>query len=384
MAFSGGATRDLPWPKAHGDLQNTGQGIGPPARGTVEWTFRAGHQIHGGAVVGRDGVVYIGAWDKRFYAIEPRRGKALWSFRAPGCFETPAALAPDGTVYAGTVNITDLTGVYMLEKALVLNTQWDPDQLYAIDGRNGKKRWSRWYSVVGLTVAPELGMVLFGHDPSLLVALDMHSGHKKWSLVIDRDGSVTGTPAVDANGTAYVSGRPRDLSHVWVLAVDSLKGRTLWRIRLESYLASSPVVGPAGVIYVSTRDDIFALDAKTGQQRWSSGYGGGGITPAVGHDGTVYAGLQGLTALDGRTGRPSWTFRQPVTSSIVIAGDGTVYFGTIRDGGNHPQDYGLCALDHRSGREKWFVDNVPVGGSLAIGGDGKVYGLCRGLLYAFG
>lgn len=130
-------------------------------------------------------------------------------------------------------------------------------------------------------------------------------------------GRYLASPVV-ADGVVYSQDQGSD---VQAIALES--GRILWE---KSY--GAPIQGPNGVtvvdgsVYGATPQDVFALDAKTGEEIWSTTLGQSDseqISMAPGyHDGTVYvstgptnyeggeAGV--LWALDGKTGEKKWSF----------------------------------------------------------------------------
>ena len=102
-----------------------------------------------------------------------------------------------------------------------------------------------------------------------------------------------------------------------------------------------------------------------------------GSSPAIA-DGVVYIGsLDGrLYALDARTGEEKWSFKTDgrVYSSPAIAGS-MVYFGS--------GDGRLYALDARTGQEKWrFKTDGGVNSSPAVAGGVVYFGSTDGYLYA--
>ena len=92
------------------------------AAGSAAWSRRLDAGI-ASAIVGREGVLYVGAFDRTFYALDPRAGDTIWSAQGANWFwSTP--LIDDGVVYAA-----DLDG-----------------NLYAWDARSGAARWSSPYN----------------------------------------------------------------------------------------------------------------------------------------------------------------------------------------------------------------------------------------------
>ena len=126
------------------------------------------------------------------------------------------------------------------------------------------------------------------------------------------------------------------------------------------------------------------LTAKfPGEGKWVFQTGGVIVSvPAIGSDGTVYAG-----SLDGKLyaltpgGAQKWAFdaASPINSSPAIGADGTVYFGA--------DDGKIHAVDGVTGLEKAGSWPYPTGGAVrsspAIGPDGVVYaGSDIGKVYA--
>ena len=118
----------------------------------------------------------------------------------------------------------------------------------------------------------------------------------------------------------FPSDGPTTLSElVWKFKTDV---RNVW-------FGSSPAIAD-GVVYVGSEDGrLYALDARTGQEKWSfQTFQSVVSSPAVA-GGMIYIGsFDGrLYALDARTGQEKWSFKtgSQVLSSPAVAG-GVVYF----------------------------------------------------------
>ena len=149
-------------------------------------------------------------------------------------------------------------------------------------------------------------------------------------------------------------------------------GDKKWEFLTGGAVSSSPAIGADGTIYAGSQDKkVYALDGATGTKKWAFLTGGGvSSSPAIGLNGTVYVGSGDsmVYALDGGTGAKKWSFVTGggVSSSPAIAADGTVYVGS--------QDQKIYALDGATGGRKWqFVTAGAVSSSPAIGPDGTVY-----------
>src|SRR5438067_5768512 len=140
---------------------------------------------------------------------------------------------------------------------------------------------------------------------------------------------------------------------------------------------SGPVV-VGDTIYVTTRENASASDARTGAQRWvrhhelkhpeSPGRLGRGVAYA---DGRVFRGLVDghVVALDARTGDLIWdvvgadTNAGEFYTAAPVVWDGRVYLG------NAGSDYGgighIRAFDAKTGNRLWNFDTVPSNGDAA-------------------
>jgi outer membrane protein assembly factor BamB len=120
----------------------------------------------------------------------------------------------------------------------------------------------------------------------------------RWKF--DTGGTVESSPAVAA-GIVYQGTFAQNL-----FALEAATGNELWRFPVGGLLRASPAVVD-GIVYFGADDNRFyAVDAKSGQERWSFGLGPGGeqSSPAI-VAGTVYFGAfdRNIYALDAITGR---------------------------------------------------------------------------------
>ena len=304
----------------------------------------------------------------------------LWHVPNEGSYFNGPAIGPDGTIYIATseAGMTD-----------ALTTHG----LYAVDRNGGTK----WKYTTGKTVrsSPVVGpdgtiyiMVGIGTDTdpnglgTSLHAVDPQ-GRKKWEcpgLGSFGIGPVPDSPAVARDGTVYVSGAHElfalqdGCTVKWSVRfpdLDSVLGDGT-RYHLSS-LRSSPSVGDDGTVYVNTLEGhqtwfvvggVYAF-TPSGQLRWHHA-GSGCVPPAIGADGTVYAGYgsydpngtppklvainpDGTTKWEVRTGH--WIMAAP-----VIGTDGSIYVGTSQ----HPLDTpGVFFAVRADGTIKWTYDTAP-------------------------
>ncbi len=102
-------------PQHTGDYSSVSGGIIP--NNQLKWTFTMGKSMsHSPAVV--DGVVYVGSWDSRVYAIDASTGTQRWVFTTGDSVDSSPAVA-DSVVYVTCMD----------------------NKVYAIDAATGTQKW---------------------------------------------------------------------------------------------------------------------------------------------------------------------------------------------------------------------------------------------------
>jgi len=152
-----------------------------------------------------------------------------------------------------------------------------------------------------------------------------------------------------------------------------------WSFRTGSGVASSPVIGPDGTVYVGSDDGCLYAIGQDGTKKWSFKTGGSVISsPAIGPDATIYVGSgDGRLYAINQDGSFKWAYEtsDAVYSSPVIGVDGTIYIGSW--------DHHVYALSP-DGLLRWtFGTGDGIFSSPTIGLDGTVYvGSSDGKVYA--
>jgi outer membrane protein assembly factor BamB len=197
------------------------------------------------------------------------------------------------------------------------------------------------------------------------VAATDESGREIWRTNFrpksGRDQEAFGGGLAYANGTIYMSSGYR-----FIAALDAQTGSVKWRIETASPIHAAPNVADGRVYVVDVADQLFAIDAATGQQLWT--YQGleesarmlEASSPAV--DGQVVVApfasgeLIGLSTINGNplwTESLSLTNRNNALSEIRdIAGRPVIYRGHVF-AGSHA---GLFAsIDLNTGQRVWSL-----------------------------
>lgn len=232
-----------------------------PAAQRLVWRYKAPKSLTAGQTVAwwegnvelaPGGNLLAGNTGGAAFALHPN-GKLAWDYTAGNSVWTSAAVSPDGTSYWGS-----LSGSF-----------------FSLDA-SGHLRWS--VSTLGFVVSsPALGSdgtLYEGSFDGKLYAINSATGAVRWSY--PTADNIYSSPALLSNAagqTAEIVFASTDGS---VYALDP-NGHLLWRYDTGDVVRSSPVIGaaptgePGGhIVYVGAGDGrLYALDAATGQRRWS-------------------------------------------------------------------------------------------------------------------
>lgn len=150
-----------------------------------------------------------------------------------------------------------------------------------------------------------------------------------------------------------------------------------WSYQTEDVILSSPAWWDNKIYFGSYDNNVYALDASTGEEEWVFETDGEVGSSPLAIDGTIYIGSrdQKLYSLDAETGEEQWVFN---------ANDDVYYFdkvtSTIYVGGYGEDGSRLFAVDVASGSQQWSY----AGGEAGIieVGAGTVYNLTGDSLHA--
>ena len=281
------------------------------------------------------GMVYVGSFNGRMYALDAATGELRWSYTTGGVIRWPAVVEQD-TEYFGSTD----------------------GYVYALDAFTGDLRW-RYETEGELWIGPVVigGSVYQGPGDSHLYALDAATGDLQWRYT--RDAHRWSLPVV-ADAVVYASAN-RDFSnayqrgadlerirhHGYVTAIDAHSGRLLWEYRTAGE-ASGPVVID-GLVYVSASDErsylledppesgnpvmrghVYALNAVTGDLIWQRR-----VVAEVG------AGPRALTVIDG---------------TVYVRSSDQFRYNDRRSPPAGPINGQISAFDASTGETKWLLE----------------------------
>jgi outer membrane protein assembly factor BamB len=197
------------------------------------WEFKLDEGSHSPPTVAR-GLVYFGAHDNSFYAVDAYSGEQVWRFdEADDIFCGNKAGIKDGSVYAGSHD----------------------GSMYALSAETGELLWEFETEDKVVSCAVITGeSVYFGSHDNNLYAVDIDSGKEMWSY--RTNGEISSSPAYK-DGTLYLGSGDGNL-----YAISSKKGEIIWRYNTEGRVLSTPLVTQNRVYFGSGDRSIYALENK--------------------------------------------------------------------------------------------------------------------------
>ena len=142
------------------------------------WTYTAGGGIDSSPAVA-NGIVYVGSYDKKIYALNASTGEEIWNYTTGGFIGSSPAIA-NGIVYVGSGD----------------------GKIYALNATTGEEIWNYTTgSYVYSSPAIANGIVYVGSYDNKLYALNASTGEEIWNYTTGN--YVHSSPAV-ANGIVYV------------------------------------------------------------------------------------------------------------------------------------------------------------------------------------
>lgn len=362
------------------------------------WHRRLGGKINGGLAI-VDGTVYVESFDRKLYALDMQSGSVRFATPLENIAMT-TPIVSHGLVVVGTGSNQPLVET----PAKTIWGRPQGDFVEAISTQTGMVAW-RVRTIGENMPTPALvrrnidDALVFANGDNHVRALRMIDGASLWTLPTRGIGTMSSAAAV--GNTVYVNaGVPNpDSAHDELYGIDVTNGSYVWRAPV-GHADCSPTVD-SGTVFVegagidpkrpamaSVFNDIVAVDAATGAQRWSWRSGFGHFTPVGSHeqaiaglavDGMLYQAIPATSefAAFDRGGHLRWKMHTdaPVKMSAILY-RGKLYFGDTGET--------LYVVDAASGKvvggrtfPSYFTVSPPVivGATLYIANDDTVWAI---------
>lgn len=307
------------------------------------WAIGVGGSIFAAPLI-HDGVIYIGACDKNFYALDLETGRKRWVFHTDGPILSTATIE-DGIIYFGSYD----GNIYALTKEGNLAWRFGVgDKIYS-----DPCVWE--------------GRVLFGSHDSNAYALDSKTGRLLWRF---KTGAPVSSSAMVHDGVLYIGSNDSNL-----YAIDARSGRLRWKYPTNGPVRYRIVEWKGKLIFGSLDGCMRAVDMN-GNLLWRIQTGDGiGTYPLLFGD-TLYFGSRDMNwyAID-NDGRALWKSScRSYPNELVVLGD-SVYTCCCENG--------IYMLDRKTGKEMrvfptngWVIRLIEHQGKIYFGSwDCNVYSM---------
>ncbi len=293
------------------------------------WQFECEDEIRGSPTF-KNGIVYLGSYDKNLYALDANNGMLIWKYQADGGIVSKPVFYEE-MIYFGS----------------------EDTRVHAIIERTGRINWT-YFTKGPIRSSPVVaeGHIFIGSDDGYLHVINAITGRQAWRA--DGGSPIRSTPAI-WNERVYFGTEAGDFFCM------NYSGEIMWRFKAKRAITSSPVIAQ-GIVYISSVDStLYALDAKTGWVIWRFRLGKPSISTPYIHGDQLYVGaIDGvLYCLETGSARELWRY---VTQNQITASP-TVFENVVLCGS---VDGNLYCLDTSTGKLRWkFETKGPITGSPA-------------------
>jgi outer membrane protein assembly factor BamB len=254
------------------------------------WRFESKEALSAPAVAGA--TIFVVGSGENVYGLDAITGKEKWRFNSKGqqwdVDSEPAVVdgvvyftSLNGSLYAVDVSSKGTKWVFS-SKGLLTTPAFDKDAifignekgvLYGVDAKTGQEKWNfKAKGKPGALVVAD-GAVYFRTEDGNLYCLDSKTGQQKWLSQVGGKAqgyfpitSVrTGTTLSFYDNVIYFGGAEKGSDHIF--AIDAQTGQQIWKVKVAKPCRSPIIAG--GVIYLGSLGNLYAIDAKSGAEKWS-------------------------------------------------------------------------------------------------------------------
>lgn len=316
----------------------------------IKWQFAADDWVFGApAILG--GRAYFTSYDGNVYAVDSKTGVEVWRFETGGTIIAAAAVA-DNIVYVGNMLGTvfaldsatgeerwrvDIGSGFSGSPAVSDGTVYFASEnatLVALDAKTGEEKWRFEKPDLAMPFSPAVadGVIYIPVSNGALYAIDAVTGKELWSFIPTTETNIY-IPTADAvvkNGLVFFMTNDLNLTGV-LYAIDINTHEMRWRIQTTTENYSPPAISDDGIaIWGGLDGALHAASVETGDIIWNFQTDDIIFSATAIAGDTVYFGAndKNLYALDYKTGRQRWQFRAESAVSSPAIQDGVVYVGT--------------------------------------------------------
>jgi outer membrane protein assembly factor BamB len=275
----------------------------PPAVCTEErpyelaWRYVTGGRVVAKPAVDHRGTIYIISDDRTLYALSAL-GRERWRYPVGRKLSAGPVVTYDGTVLLGT-----RSGILMAA------------------GANGRLRWM-FSPRTGACLNPALGSdgsIVLATTSGMIYCLG-YTGNERWRYQVRAE--LASSPSIGEDGTIYIGTTDRRL-----LALNR-DGSNRWEVELPASVGT-PAIDDDGTLYVSAAG-IHQISPQ-GILQWSYSIPADTADPVLRSDGAIIAGAaNGRLYAIGPQGQLLWStsLRIPILFPAVLGDDGIAYVAT--------------------------------------------------------
>lgn len=272
-------------------------------------------------------VVYL-AYNTQVYAINAASGVEKWRYQtdkvdAKKTFYAAPVLTEDGQLLAPSYNhklysldaetgrenwaFEEAKDLYVASPLVTKKGIYAPNadgKLYALDfqGRKFAEFETDNHLWGTPTSDPECECIYLPSMDKRLYRLDASNLTEFWQTE-DLGGAIASQPVFGPDGTIYLGTFGNEL-----LAIDSTNGQVKWRYPAQGWVFASPVLVDDRLIAGDMKGHLFAVNAEDGKEIWTKVIGGAVVSTPLVKDGKIYItteneNVQAFTL----EGAPEWT-----------------------------------------------------------------------------
>lgn len=308
------------------DLDNFSTATGPSVPFNEQLNVLDQPIVIGGDVAATEGRIYMAATDvDGVYCIDASNGELLWSVDE-GSMEREVS----PVFYDNRLFIRNLSG-----------------EFFCFNGFDGSEIWSGFNSEGNSPIIDDQGILYTNALGGTVKAWNYLTGDAIWTESI---GANTSSDLTTSGDFLYMGRKGNGA----MVALDKSTGELAWEYITNSEVNSSPCIADGRIFFAADNQEIYALDAETGEFLWQATvddgpYFWGSLTTG---QGLVFVqSVNHVRAFDQTTGEEQWEY-----TILSSSGGEDPYFwnGRLFVSGSTSGEF-LC-LDANTGQVIWELD----------------------------